>query len=159
MHLPRSVSIHHHGEVRATNQPYTSFCLLLFWKRLRMDFKFPSKLISNRDTTIANTCFLNTEPNACKGQSKDFQAYIDAIAKKTDGGVGHFSEVRKHQFEVLRRGKDGNAQTKTDETPVNSSFIILLRALESVVPDCKYWWRSSKVRFSVTFTKEGVKRD
>lgn len=91
-------------------------------------------------------------------QSNGYRAYLNAIRKGAGGGTGHFSEVRKHQLEVLSRRENGGLLEMVDETPVNSSFIILLRALESVVPDCKYWWRWSKQRFSVNFSKTQPKK-
>lgn len=58
-------------------------------------------------------------------RNQDFQSHLDAIKDKIEGGAGHFSEVRKHQIEILQGTNDGNPLTKTDETPINSSFIIL----------------------------------
>lgn len=91
-------------------------------------------------------------------RNRGFKAYLNAIKKDTGSGSSHFSEVRKHQLEVLWGRKDGGMLEKIDETPVNSSFIIFLRALESLVPDCKYWWRWSKHSFSVNFSKTKPKK-
>lgn len=90
--------------------------------------------------------------------STEFKSYLKAIEEETMGGEGHFSEVRNHQSEVLWKGDDDDELTKIDESPINSSFLVLLKAFESMVPNCKYLWRSSKIRFSVTFHSKNAGR-